>query len=202
MKEVIFKVKDNRLNIIVDEDLSNEEFLELLKNRLQRLIVLRDTATKDVVLNLSNRTLNNREILQLFDILNDANIFYLGKVICKNNNKDRLVIYKGNFRGGQSRFFENSALIVGCINPGSRVIVSGDLYVLGRINGDIELKNHDSKLYCENICNSLVKIGDVYKLYDLELNDKEIYLNGDKIEERDYKKGEKLSGKSNSCYIR
>ena len=65
-----------------------------------------------VILNIGDRSLNAREILQLFDILNDANMFYLTKVVCKNKSKDKMIIYRGNFRGGQIRFFENSALVI------------------------------------------------------------------------------------------
>lgn len=202
MKEITFKIKDNKLNIIVDSDLSNNEFLSLLKERLERLVVLRDSLRKEVILNIENRYLNNREILQLFDILNDVNVFYLSKVICKNKARQNLMIYKGNLRGGQIRFFDKSLLLVGSLNKGSKIIVNGDLYVLGSINGDIEIKDKEGKIYCENITNSLVKIGGIYKLYSEVLQSKEIYLKDDKIIEKDYKKGEVYNGKSNSCYIR
>jgi len=201
VKEILFKVKDNKLNIIVDTNLSNQEFLSQFKSRLERLIILKESFAKNVVLNIRDRYLNNREILQLFDILNDSNMFYLNKVICKNKAKDTLMICRGNFRGGQTRFFENSALVIGNINKGSRIIVNGDLYVLGKINGDVELKNKDSKIYCENISNSLVKIGDSYKFYNDNLNSLEIYLDNKCIKEKDYKKGEILDVKSDSCYI-
>ena len=201
MKEILFKVKDNKLHIIVDDDFKNEDFLSCLKQRLQRLLILKNDISKEAVLEISNRTLDNREILQLFDILNDFDMFYLEKVICKNSTKDNLIIYKGTIRSGQCRFFESSALIIGTINRGSKVIVNGNLYVLGRINGDIELRDSECKIYCENICNSLVKISNVYKLYSDDLFSKEIYLSDKEIFEKDYKKGEIISGKSNSSYI-
>lgn len=201
MKDITFKVKDNKLHILIDDSLTNNEFLSILKDKLERLLVLNDSSNKEVILSMANRSLNNREILQLFDILNEVEIFFLSKVICKNKNKESLMIYKGSFHAGQIRFFENSALIVGNINKGSKVIIHGDLYVLGKINGDIELKDDKGKIYCECINNSLVKIGAVYKLYSEELNSKEIYLNDNKIIERDYKKGEINNVKSDSCYI-
>lgn len=201
MKEIAFKIKDNKLNIIVDESLTNNEFLSLLKEKLERLLVLNESNNKEVVLNIANRSLDNREILQLFDILNEVETFHLTRVICKNKSKESLMIYKGNFHAGQTRFFEKSALIVGSINRGSKVIVHGDLYVLGKINGDIELKDSDTRIYCQSINNSLIKIGAIYKLYSEELDSKEIYLQGNKIIERDYRKGEINNVKSNSCYI-
>ena len=145
--------------------------------------------------------MDNREILQLFDILNDVNLFYLGKVICHNKSKNMISIFKGSVRGGQIRFFQNSALIIGSINKGSKVIVNGDLYVLGNVYGEIELKNADSKLYCQNIYNSLIKIGDRYELISEDLSNKEIYLKDDKILKRDYKKGVDTYVESDSYYI-
>ena len=123
------------------------------------------TFTKEVILDISDRKLDNREILELFDILNDINIFYITKVICKCNSKETLSIYKGNFRGGQIRFFEKSILLIGCLNKGSKIIVNGNLYVLGRLNWDIELKDKYTKIYCESIKDSTVKIADVCRVF-------------------------------------
>ena len=201
MKEIIFKLKDNKLNILVDSKLSNREFLMKFKERLEKLFVIRGKKMNEVILNMNDRSLDTREILELFDILNEAEMFYLSKVNCKNKCKETLMIYKGNLRGGQSRFFEKSVLLIGGLNKGSKIVVNGDLYVLGNIRGDVELKDREGKIYCENINDSLVKIGDIYKLYSEELIGKEIYIKEGKIIENDYKKGEILNVKSNSCYI-
>jgi septum formation inhibitor MinC len=150
---------------------------------------------------LGERKLSDREILELFDILNENEVFYLTKVICKNKSKDSMIIYKGSLRGGQARRFDKSLLLVGSLNKGAKIVVNGDLYVLGKIRGDIELKDKRCKVYCESINNCLIKIGDVYKLYSEELVSKEIYLEQGKILERDYVKGEINNVKSNSCYI-
>ena len=201
MKDIIFKVKDNRLHIVVDKSLSNKQFLEKFKQRIEKIFVLKEEFVKESILEINHLHLNNREILQLFDILNDNGVFCLGKVVCKNEYKDSLIIYKGCLRSGQKRFFKNSVLIVGSINQGSKVIVNGDLYVLGKIMGDIELKDSGSKIYCESIERSLVKITDVYKLYSEKLNDKVIYLKDGIIKDKDYKKGEIDSVKSYSGYL-
>ena len=201
MKEIIFKLKDNKLHILVDSKLSNKEFLIKFKERVEKLFVIRSEVMNDVILNINDRTLNNREILELFDILNETEVFYLSKVNCKNIAKESIVIYKGNLRGGQARFFDKSLLLVGGVNKGSKIVVNGDLYVLGRLEGDVELKDKHGKIYCESIYNSLVKIGDIYKLYTQELIDKKICIENGEIIEKDYKREEIYNGKSNSCYI-
>lgn len=201
MKEITFKIKENNLHILVDKDLTNKEFLELLKERLEKLLVVKDALKKNVVLNIEDRCLNNREILMLFDILSDANLFYLSKIICKNKSRQNLMIYKGNIRGGEVKFFDKSLLVVGNINSGSKIIVNGDLYVLGNVSGNIELKDQDGHIYLEHMDDIVVKIGSIYKSYNEELFSREIYLSGNEIKEKCYKKGEINYGKSNSCYI-
>lgn len=202
MREIFFKVKDNKFYINVPTKLTNREFLESFKQRLEKLMILKESIKQNVILNIEDRVLNNREILQLFDILNEMNIFYIQKVICKNKAKVSLSIYKSNLRGGQIRFFEKSVLLVGNINHGSKLIVNGDLYVLGNINGDVELKDKNGKIYCKSINNSLIKIGDIYKLYTSVYDNIEISCSNNKIIERDYIKGEKDYVKSDSYYIR
>lgn len=201
MKEIEIQIKDSKLIISINPKITTQEFLKIIKNKLENIMIIKEKAKKEVVLNLKDRNLDNREILQLFDIFNELEIFYLSKVICNNKFKDNLIIYKGNFRGGQTRFFPNSALIVGTINKGSKVIVNGDLYVLGKLEGEVELKSRESRLYCENINNCLVKIADTYRLYSEDLFDKEIFLDDKKIIERDYKRGEINYVKSNSSYL-
>ena len=202
MKEITFKIKENNLHILVDKDLSNKEFLDLLKERLEKLLVVKDSLKKNVTLNIEDRYLNNREILMLFDILNDANLFCLSKIICKNKSKQNLMIYKGNIRGGQVRFFDKSLLIVGNIHSGSKIIVNGDLYILGNVNGNIEIKDNKGHIFVEHMYNSVVKIAEVYKVFSDDIFSKELFLEGKEIVEKDYKKGEMIYGKSNSCYIR
>lgn len=201
MKDIIFKVKDNKIHIIVDKNISNKEFLLSFKERIEKIFVLKEELAKEVVLEINQRKLANREILQLFDILNEHNIFYLGKVVCQSNYKNSLIIYKGSLRSGQKRFYKDSVLIVGNINQGSKVIVNGDLYVLGKVMGEIEMKDSESKIYCEHIENCLVKIMGAYKLYTEAKEDKIIYLNKGIIMDKDYREGEMGSVKSNSCYI-
>ena len=177
-------------------------FLELLKWRLEKLLVIKDSLRQNVVLNIEDRYLDNREILTLFDILSGVNLFCLSKVICKNKSKQNLMIHKGNIRGGQIRFFEKSLLIVGNIHSGSKVIVNGDLFVLGKVCGSVELKDKEGHIYLEDMEDSVINIGGVYKAYNEEVFSKEIYLERNQIKERDYKKGEICYGKSNSCYVR
>ena len=104
-------------------------------------------------------------------------------------------------RAGEVKVFNKSVLLIGTINKGSKVIIDGNLYVLGKICGDVEIKDRCNKIYCECIYNSLVKIGDIYQIYTSELYDQIIYLKEDKIINCNYRIGDNSNGKSNSSYI-
>lgn len=201
MNQILFNVKDNKLNVNVRDEISNRQFLESLKTRLQKLVVVKEDLIKNVVLNIKERKLDNRETLEMFDILNEFNVFYLSEINCKKLADDAITIYKGNLRSGQIKSFHKSLILIGNINKGSKVIVNGNLYVLGMISGEVWIKSKHARIYCETIKEALVKIGNVYKYYEGELNSKEIYLDNETLTEKGYKKGVMENGKSNSCYI-
>ena len=69
MKDILFKAKDNKFYINVPEELNNQQFLESLKGKIERLLIFKDVLKQNVILNIDKRKLNDREILQLFDIL-------------------------------------------------------------------------------------------------------------------------------------
>ena len=199
MEDIKLIIKDNKIKITVAENLSNSKFLEFLKIKLERIFFY-SNERKYITLELYSRNLSNKEVLTLFDIFESFKNFIIDKINCTKKIKEEVVIVKGNIRNGEVRVYNKSVLLIGGINRGGKIIVCGSLYVLGRVYGDIEIKSSTGKVYCENIYNSLVKIGGVYKIYTDDLYDKEIFLD-ETIKEKDYKIGGYNSGKSNSCYI-
>ena len=75
----------------------------------------------------------------------------------------------------------------------------GDLYVLGKIQGEVELKDSDAAIYVQEIDNGIIKILNVSKYYEGVYKNKKIYLENKKIRECDLVKGEISNVKSSSC---
>ena len=82
MKDIIFKIKDDNFIISVPNYLSNNEFIQSFKTRMENLMIVKDSLKNNIILDIGDRALTNREILQLFDILNEIEMFYIHKIIC------------------------------------------------------------------------------------------------------------------------
>jgi septum formation inhibitor MinC len=145
--------------------------------------------------------LSNKEILEMFDILESEDKYLITKINCSKKLKEEIVIVRGSIRNGETKVINNSLLLVGNVNRGGKIIVDGNLYVLGKINGDVELKGDMNKIYCESINNSFIKIGGYYGIFTNELLDQVIYVSEKKVVNNAYRIGENYNGKSNSCYI-
>ena len=193
--------KEDKMFVSVDGKLSNREFLESFKNKLERIFFINKNNRKEIILDISSRELNNKEILELFDILDNENKYFISKINCLKKLKEQISIVKGDIRSGEIRVCHNSLLLVGNVNRGGKLIVEGNLYVLGKINGDIDIFDIESKIYCESIYNSFVKIGQYYKIYTYELIDQVIEVSDKKITNKKYRKEESVYGKSNCSYI-
>lgn len=200
MEKIKVISKDNKLRIIINEGLTNGECLMLIKEKLEKIFIY-SIIKKEIILELGKINFTNKEILQLFDIFDTLENYIISKIICNKKFKEEIIIAKGNIRNGEVKIFDKSVLFVGTINSGGKIICDGNLYVLGRVNGDVELKDKSALFYCENIYNSLVKIGNKYRIFTEDLYDRYICLKNDEIQSYDYKIGEKIHGKSNSCYI-
>ena len=60
MKDILFKIKDNKFYICVPEQLTNKEFLENFKKRTENLMILKESIKENVILSMENRSLDNR----------------------------------------------------------------------------------------------------------------------------------------------
>lgn len=201
MGEVEIINSNSKVIISVDEKITNKEFLNLLKDKLEKIFVLKESEKKEVVLDIKSRLLNNKEILEMFDILESENKYFIGKINCYKKLKEEITIFKGDIRSGEIKIIDKSLLLIGNINRGAKVVVDGNLYVLGKVSGDVELQNDLNKVYCECIENSLIKIGMYYEIFTCELRDQVVYVNDSRVVNNEYRRGENTNVKSNSSYI-
>ena len=98
--------------------------------------------------------------------------------------------------------FPGNALIIGNINKGAKVIVHGDLYVIGKVNGYIEFKGISNKLMASHIEGAYVKICGLDKKIDEFRENVTIRIDENLIvEENISDRRENKNGKSNCSYI-
>lgn len=201
-QNIIFKNKEEKIIIMVNPNISFNTFLKELKDRLDRLYIKDDLLKSNVILDISNLTLDSKKILNIFDILAQRGSIYIDKIIYKEEKNRNIILHEGNIRNGEIRLFTENTLIIGNINKGAKVIINGNLYVIGKVNGTIEFKGINNKLMTSNIENSLVKICSIAKQIDGLKENISIKISGDSIvEEKFIDRSEKIYGKSNSSYI-
>ena len=117
------------------------------------------------------------------------------------NNK-KIIMHEGNIRGGEIKMFPSNALIIGNINKGAKVIIHGDLYVIGKVNGYVEFKGINNRLMASHIEEAYVKICGIDKNIDERKENVTIKIdNGLIVEENVSDRRENKYGKSNCSYI-
>lgn len=202
LHDLLFKNINDKLHIIINDQYNFNKFIEVLKNRLERLYIKDDLLKANAVLDIHNINLNTKQILTIFDTLASFENLFLDKIIYKENTSKNIILHEGNIRGGEIKLFDKNTLIIGNINKDSKVIVNGNLYVIGKVSGIVEFKSNMNKLYASSIDGCFVKICSVEKQFNEKIENSLISLVNNQItEEKFMDRREKIHGKSNCSYI-
>ena len=90
-----------------------------------------------------NREITYSLFLKLMDVLSKSqSVIFCGLKEPKNIEKTLLNVHM-NIRNGEIIIQKEDCLFDGQINPGGKLIVYGNLYLLGRCQGEIELIGND-----------------------------------------------------------
>lgn len=201
-QDVIFKNIDNKINIIVNDKLSFDSFIDSLKKRLEKLYIIDKLLKTNVTLDIHNIPLTAKEILQIFDVFQSFGTIYINKIIYKENNSKNIILHEGNIRAGDIKIFPNNTLLIGNINANSKIIVNGNLYVIGKVNGSVELKGLNSKLVASSINKAVIKICSYEMKVEEEIVNSVIKIVENEITSEGFiDRREKIYGKSNCSYL-
>lgn len=201
-QDILFKNVNDKVTIVAEYNLSFDNFVDRLKNRLEKLYIKDDLLKSNVVLDIRNIELDSKRILKIFDVLEQYGFIYVDKIIYKENKRNSLLLHEGNIRAGEIRLFTNNTLIIGNINKGAKVMVNGNLYVIGKVNGTIEFKGINNKLIASSVENASIKICALEKYVEGNKENISISIEENEIIENKFMdRSERLYGKSNSCYI-
>lgn len=154
MKKVPVIIKGNKsgIRIILDSELSFEKLLEEVKKKFSDSAEFLGDAK--VAVSLEGRELTEEEEAVLLQCI--AENSRLDVVCLIDNDKkreeyftqslnERLMqmnsntgqFFKGNLRSGQMMEFETSIVILGDVNAGAKVISTGNVIILGALNGTV-----------------------------------------------------------------
>lgn len=201
-QNIIFKNVNNKIIIFVNPNISFECFIKSLSDRLDKLYIKDDLLKANVTLDIKNLTLDAKKILKIFDVLESRGTLYIDKIIYKENINKSLLLYEGNIRAGEIKLFPNSTLLVGNINKGSKVIVNGDLYIIGKVDGVVEFKGIKNRLMASCINESYIKICSLTKKVEGTKNHVLVMIKNDEIViDTLMDRREMAYGESNCSYI-
>lgn len=142
---VTIKGTKEGLVFLIEETASFSEVLKELNEKLsQAFDKFVDDAVTSVIIKIGNRKLSEEEknlILSVFKT--KPNLIVKAIHTEEEVSSDRLQklletdlqIHRGTVRSGQVLQHDGNLLLLGDINPGGSVIVTGDLYVMGALRG-------------------------------------------------------------------
>lgn len=148
---VIIKGTKSGIILVLDSSLDFAELKEKIRTKLQASAAFLGDAA--MALSFEGRTLSDkeqREILDIIDATTDLNIVCITETderkqaIMEKSLNDRLMelnsntgqFYKGNLRSGQVLEVATSIIILGDVNPGAKVVSTGNIIVLGALKGN------------------------------------------------------------------
>ena len=183
---VIIKGGKNGITVVLDKECSFDE----LKKKLEEKFIVSAKFFEDanLALTFEGRDLTSAQENELVDIITKVSDLKIVCVINQNNNSSRMIaenisrivedavssklgsmdkpchFYMGTLRSGQVFQTEGSAVIMGDVNPGGKVIAGDNVVVLGNLRGYITAgcnENTHSFVYALEMKPMQIQIGEV-----------------------------------------
>ncbi len=149
---VMLKGNKSGIRIILDDELSFEELLEKVTEKFQNNADF--LGDNRVVVAFDGRELSDEEEAVLLHTIQENSKLRIVCVIDEDKERETLYertlqeklmamdsnsgqFFKGNLRSGQVMEFETSIVILGDVNVGAQVVSTGNVIVLGKLNGTV-----------------------------------------------------------------
>ena len=149
---VMLKGNKSGIRIILDDELSFEELLEKVTEKFQNNADF--LGDNRVVVAFDGRELSDEEEAVLLNTIQENSKLQIVCVIDEDEEREALYertlqeklmaidsnsgqFFKGNLRSGQVMEFETSIVILGDVNVGAQVVSTGNVVVLGKLNGTV-----------------------------------------------------------------
>lgn len=145
-KQQLILIKGTRegLTLFIDDTCSFEEALAELRETLTSSQRQKDEPNVPVTVKLGNRYLHKEQLDKLENIIEEGNNFTLQS--CDSNliTREEALTWLANdeiksinriVRSGQVLEVTGDLLLIGDVNPGGKVISTGNVYIMGKLNG-------------------------------------------------------------------
>lgn len=154
MKKAPVVIKGNKsgIRIVLDENLPFDELMEEVKNTFQNSASFLGEA--QVAVSFAGRKLTEEQESLLLQNIADYSQLQVVCVVDEDKKREEIFeqtlheqlitmnantgqFFKGNLRSGQVMEFETSIVILGDVNAGAQVVSTGNVVILGSLNGTV-----------------------------------------------------------------
>lgn len=142
---VTIKGTKDGFTLLLDDQCSYQELLEEIEEKLS--VTTRDTDNNRLIpvrLEVGNRYLNKEQIATISELIRTKKKLYVEQVNSnvltkaeaeKMHQENRIVKVVKMIRSGQVLEITGDLLLIGDVNPGAKVIATGNIYVMGVLRG-------------------------------------------------------------------
>ncbi|WP_068674493.1 septum site-determining protein MinC [Oceanobacillus sp. Castelsardo] len=145
-KKQLITIKGTRegLTLFIDESCSFSEAIKELHEKITKNKPKKEDPIVSVKIKLGNRYLQGDQDRQLNEIINEANGFQIDSIESEVIRKEDALKWKDDskikvinriVRSGQELEVKGDLLLIGDVNPGGKVISTGNIYIMGNLFG-------------------------------------------------------------------
>lgn len=153
-----------RLNDLVD-------FQNIYDSLDEKLNIIKEQNKSELMINLElgNRKISTQDLFCLYELFLKDEKLLIKSIKYDSLQNEPIEVYKGTIRGGETKYFDKSVLILGDINPNALVIAKDEVYVVGKVKGKVFIRSKEGGINAASFCNSIIKIFDLIN-YNINYN--------------------------------
>lgn len=159
------KIEIKRINDELYLNISDLESFQKIYNSLEeKLILIKEQNINyklKINLLLGHRNISSQDLFCLCELILKDEKFLIKSIDYDSLIHNDIEIYNGSIRGGETKYFNNSVLILGDINPNALVIAINEVYVVGKVRGKVVIRSKDGGIHAAQFYNAYLKIFDL-----------------------------------------
>lgn len=149
-ESVILKSNKYGINLILDAEIDFNQLLKDIRKKFED--AERFFKNSKMVLSIEGRELTEEEELKVVETITNYSSVTIACIVDNNEIREQMMkgilegqekdaairtgqFYKGTLRSGQVLNCETSAVILGDVNPGAKLVAGGNIVVLGALKG-------------------------------------------------------------------
>lgn len=169
MLNIEIKRINDELYLKLDDLVEFQKIYELLEEKL--ILIKEQNINNKLKINLllGYRNISSQDLYCLCELILKDERLLIKSIEYNSLINENIEIYHGSIRGGENKYFNNSVLILGDINPNALVVAKDEVYVVGKVKGKVIIRSKNGGINAAQFQNAYIKIFDLYN-YSINTN--------------------------------